>query len=177
MKSEGHEYYPCWSPDGKQLAYVTWSDQAKDGGNIYRVNADGSGQAEKLTNVAAFYRDLAWSPDGTKLVALRAARQSRVEMLDEFGGRNAVALDVIWIPASGGDATLVAPARGSGSPHFAAAKDRVYFYSPQGLLSMRLDGTDRRTHLKVMGRDLGGTIRRPRRTSASVPMASMRWHR
>ena len=156
VNGPGHEYYPCWSPDGKQVAYVTWADQAKEGGDIYSVNADGSGQPRKLTTSAAYYRDLSWSPDGSKLMALRAARQSRVEMLTEFGGNSAMALDVIWIPAGGGEATLVAPARGSGSPHFAAAKDRVYFYSPQGLLSMRLDGTDRRTMLKVTGRDLGG---------------------
>jgi len=152
----GRQYYPCWSPDGKSLAFVTWGDESKQGGHIYRVNADGSGQPTQVTNAAAFYRDLAWSPDGERLVALRAARQSRVEMPDEFGSRNAIPLDVVTIPAAGGDATLVAPARGVGSPHFAAANDRIYFYSPQGLLSMRLDGTDRRTILKVQGRDLGG---------------------
>jgi Tol biopolymer transport system component/imidazolonepropionase-like amidohydrolase len=152
----GREFYPCWSPDGKSLAYVTWSDKADEGGHIFRVDPAPGSKPQQLTNVAAFYRDLAWSPDGTRIVALRAARQSRVEMLDEFGPRNAVALDVIWIPATGGDTTLVAPARGVGSPHFAAASDRVYFYSPQGLLSMRFDGSDRRTLLKVQGRNLGG---------------------
>ena len=65
-------------------------------------------------------------------------------------------MDVVWLPAEGGDITLISPARGEGSPHFAAASDRVYFYSPQGLLSMRFDGSDRRTILKVTGRNLGG---------------------
>jgi Tol biopolymer transport system component/imidazolonepropionase-like amidohydrolase len=151
----GREFYPCWSPDGKSLAYVTWSDKADEGGEIFRVEADGS-KPQKLTNVAAFYRDLAWSPDGAKIVALRAARQSRVEMLDEFGARSSLPMDVVWIPATGGDATLVSPARGEGSPHFAAGSDRVYFYSPQGLLSMRFDGSERRTILKVTGKNLGG---------------------
>jgi Tol biopolymer transport system component/imidazolonepropionase-like amidohydrolase len=153
---DGRQFYPCWSPDGKSLAYVTWSDKAEEGGQIFRIDASSPGKPQQVTRVAAFYRDLAWSPDGARIVALRAARQSRVEMMDEFGARNAVAMDVVWVPASGGDATLVAPARGVGSPHFAAASDRVYFYSPQGLLSMRFDGTDRRTILKVQGRDLGG---------------------
>ena len=156
MTGDSREYYPCWSPDGKSLAYVTWSEKADEGGHIFRVDLSGAAKPQRLTQVAAFYRDLAWSPDGAKVVALRAARQSRVEMLDEFGARSGVALDVVWIPASGGDATLVAPARGVGSPHFAAANDRVYFYSPQGLLSLRFDGSDRRTLLKVTGRNLGG---------------------
>ena len=60
--------------------------------------------------------------------------------------------DLIWIPAEGGDANLIAPARGTGTPHFGPEKDRVYVYSgSQGLTSMRYDGTDRRTHLKVTG--------------------------
>ncbi len=149
------EFYPCWSPDGKSLAFVTWSDKAEEGGNVFRVDTAG-GTPQQLTTTAAFYRDLAWSPDGSRIVALRAARQSRVEMLDEFGARSSLPLDVVWIPSTGGTATVVAPARGVGSPHFAAASDRVYFYSPQGLLSMRFDGTERRTILKVTGKNLGG---------------------
>src|SRR5439155_1244926 len=46
------EHAPVWSPDGRYLAYVTWTDTA--GGNIYRVRADGSGQAERLTRIAAY---------------------------------------------------------------------------------------------------------------------------
>jgi Tol biopolymer transport system component/imidazolonepropionase-like amidohydrolase len=149
------EFYPCWSPDGKSLAYVTWSDQADAGGNIFRIDPNG-GAAQQLTTTAAFYRDLAWSPDGAKIVALRAPRQSRVEMQDEFGARSSLPMDVVWLPASGGTPTVVAPARGVGSPHFSSAADRVFFYSPQGLLSMRFDGTDRRTILKVTGKNLGG---------------------
>jgi hypothetical protein len=135
---------------------VTWSERVDEGGQIFRVDASGAGQPRQLTSTAAFYRDLAWSPDGSRLVALRASRQFRTEMLDEFGGRNNQPLDVIWIPAEGGAATLVSPARGVGSPHFGPANDRVYFYSPEGLLSMRFDGTDRRTILKVQGKNLGG---------------------
>ena len=35
------------SPDGRFIAYVTWSDTA--GGHINRVRADGSAGAERLT--------------------------------------------------------------------------------------------------------------------------------
>ena len=46
------------------------------------------------------------------------------------------------------------PARGVGKPHFTHDNDRVYVYSAQGLQSFRFDGTDRRTHLKVVGKNL-----------------------
>ena len=37
-------------------------------------------------------------------------------------------------------------------PHFAEEPDRIYVTTPQGLVSMRFDGTDRRTHLAVTGK-------------------------
>ena len=50
-----------------------------------------------------------------------------------------------------GEANLILPARGAGGPHFTHEKDRIYVYTPQGLVSLRYDGTDRRTHLQVKG--------------------------
>ena len=40
------------------------------------------------------------------------------------------------------------------APHFTHEKDRIYVYTPQGLVSLRYDGTDRRTHLVVKGKGL-----------------------
>ena len=48
----------------------------------------------------------------------------------------------MWIPAEGGDANLILPARGAGGTHFTHEKDRIYVYTPQGLISLRYDGTD-----------------------------------
>src|SRR5262249_2660418 len=59
--------------------------------------------------------------------------------------------DLVWISAEGGEANLILPARGAGAPHFTHEKDRIYVYTPQGLVSLRYDGTDRRTHLQVKG--------------------------
>ncbi|MFQ5816641.1 MAG: amidohydrolase family protein [Terriglobia bacterium] len=141
------EFQPAWSPGGNWLAYVTWSEK---GGHIWKLRADGSGEPEQLTRVPAFYSDLAWSPDGSRIVALRAPRQARVERPVDFG--SVPDLDLIWIPAQGGEAKLIVPARGAGRPHFTHEKDRVYVYSSKGLLSLRYDGTDRRTHIKIVAK-------------------------
>ena len=61
---------------------------------------------------------------------------------------------LVWIPADGGDANLILPARGSGGAHFTHEKDRIYVNTPGGLVSLRYDGTDRRTHLIVKGKGL-----------------------
>ena len=137
---QNREFQPAWSPDGQWLAYVTWSSE---GGQIWKVRADGSGSAQQLTRVPAYYRDPAWSPDGQRIVALRAARIAHMEEFDEFGRQGA--MDLIWLPADGSDANFILPARGGQHPHFGPEKDRIYLYSEAGLTSMRYDGTDRHT--------------------------------
>src|SRR5579871_1021012 len=142
------EYMPAWSPDGQWIAFVTW---AQEGGQVWKVRSDGSASPQQLTRVPAYYRDLEFSPDGTRLVAIRGPRQGHVEQFDEWDAKP-VNWDVIWLPADGGDANLILPARGAAHPHFGPELDRVYVYSEQGLLSMRYDGTDRRTIAKVVGK-------------------------
>ena len=144
------EYEPVWSPDGEYVVYVTWSDE--QGGNIWKIRADGQSQPQRLTSVAGYYQDPAWTPDGSRIVALRGSQRDREETLGGFGGQSG--LDVVWIPKDGGEPQLIVPARGVGKPHFTHDNDRVYVYSRQGLQSFRFDGTDRRTHLKVVGKNL-----------------------
>lgn len=72
------EYYPVWSPDGKAIAYATWKDDL--GGHLMRVAATG-GKAQQLSDAPAMYYELAWSPDGKRLVAMRAAARELQEAL------------------------------------------------------------------------------------------------
>ncbi len=142
------EFQPVWSPDGEWLAYVTWSEK---GGQIWKVRADGREAPRQLTRLPAFYRQLVWSPDGSRIVALRAPRLEHIESPVDFGA--GLLADLIWVPAEGGDASVILPARGAGRPHFGPEPDRIYVYSGSGgLVSVRYDGTDRRTHLKVIGK-------------------------
>src|SRR5882757_665470 len=103
------EFMPAWSPDGQWIAFVTWT---QDGGQIWKIHADGSGAPEQLTRVPAYYRDLNFSPDGKRIVAIRAPRQGHIEQFDEWGA-SPVNLDLIWLPSEGGDASLILPARGA----------------------------------------------------------------
>ncbi len=145
--SEAWEFKPAWSPDGQWIAYVTWD---MDGGHIWKARADGRGAPEQLTRHEAFYTDLVYSPDGARIVGLRGNAYMRHQTFSEFGGLR-IPLDLIWIDAAGGVANLVAPARGVGAPHFAGDADRIYVYANAGLISLRYDGTDRRTHVRVTG--------------------------
>ena len=142
------EFQPAGSPDGKWIAYVSWSNE---GGQLWKISASG-GQPQQLSKSLAVYSNPVWSPDGTRIVLLRGNAYDREN--SGFDGGQTDNADLVWIPAEGGDANLILPARGAGGPHFTNEKDRIYVYTPQGLISLRYDGTDRRTHLIVKGQGL-----------------------
>ncbi len=143
-------YQPSWSHDGQWIVYSTWSGM---GGQMFKMRADGSGTPQQLTAVPAYYRDPVWSADDKRIVALRSSRQARLESPNDNG--NPIGMDVVSIPASGGDVSLIVPARGVGRPHFTSDPERIYVGSNQGLQSFRFDGSDRRTHLRIETRGRG----------------------
>ncbi len=155
------EYQPAWSPDGQWLAYVTWSNEQ---GAIWKMRADGTGAPQRLTSAPAYYENLAWSPDSSRIVALRASQHQAMIQPEEFGhGMNI--LDLVWIPAAGGAPTVIASAAGFGGPHFTRDPDRIYvtLTKSQGplaaeyqLLSLRWDGSDRRTLFTLKNKDVWG---------------------
>ena len=154
-KSTDVEHGPVWSPDGQFIAYVTWNDE--DGGRIYRVRADGGGQPERLTAVAAFYDKLTYSRDGSRLIGVRGSKMHRLRTLEDFGNHSGSAeLEYVWLPATGGTVSRIAWAasgstqEGREAPHVGPDPDRVYVWAgSEGLLSMRYDGTDVKPIVKV----------------------------
>lgn len=62
------DFQPSWAPDGKSLAFARFADRPPSSGadsgpgDIYPMNADGSGE-RNLTNSAADESSPAWSPE------------------------------------------------------------------------------------------------------------------
>lgn len=165
------EFMPAWSPDGRHIAFVTWT---REGGHIYRATPGQGATPEQLTRRPGFYAYPVYAPDNSKIVFVTGAIQDQLFAdLDEHGysspeeailhGRDpnngrevtgvpgSTGLELKYIPAAGGDAVVIGPTQGGRYPHFSSDPGRVYLTTSQGLVSLRLDGLDRRTHLKVTG--------------------------
>lgn len=136
---DARELWPAWSRDGRQVAFVRWTDDAL--GEIRIVSASG-GAGRAITAVPGHYAVPAWSPDGQTIVFERRSggRLNSARWSENPG---------VWrVPSAGGSATRIAA--GASSPHFADRSDRVFLTAQsQGkaqLISSNLDGEARRTH-------------------------------
>lgn len=135
------EFMPAWSPDGRWIAFVTWDSS---GGDLFKVRATG-GQPVRLSSMSAFWADPVWTPDGTRILALRAPTGSaHVQPIP-------VPTDaaLVEVPASGGPFVTLMPAPGMRHPHFAAAASRIWLSSAAGLVSVDRNGGDRRIAVRL----------------------------
>ncbi|MGE3618066.1 MAG: amidohydrolase, partial [Gemmatimonadales bacterium] len=149
------EAEPAWSPDGQWLAFVTWSDSA--GGRVLKVRVGapdrraGRGAANQgpvvVSTEAAIYRSPVFSPDGGRIVAVRGPAEAYREGVGPQAPGSAT--DLVWFPAAGGAARLIAPTGNRGSPHFTQDTGRIFLSGNDGLVSIRFDGTDEKKHVKV----------------------------
>lgn len=141
------ELYPAFSRDGRSIVYTTWDD--RELGSVRVVPADGSGrgQGRVLTDRPGHYVEPAFTPDGKQVVFRRIGG----------GGTRTPAWSteqgVYRVSASGSGGPPVLVTREGLSPQFGAACDRVYLLAiddedHRRLESVRLDGGDRRVHLK-----------------------------
>lgn len=142
------EAMPVWSPDGSQLAWVTW--EGNGGGNLYKIDLKVKGsKPRKLTTEPYAYTEPAWATN-KRIVMIRTRGQ---HFKDQDGPRGFSAEnEIVWISDDGGPVNFIARSAGRSTPHFTENTDRIYLFSGQkGLLSIRWDGTDEKVHLKVTG--------------------------
>lgn len=135
------EFEPSFSPDGKQLVYVTWSDTAK--GAIMTLDMTKSNATpQKITRDKGIYRQPTFSPDGSTILFRKESgnnHQGHAYTLNE---------GIYTMPASGGDNQMII--ENGSDPKFNAKGDRIFYlggsYLDREYKSVDLTGNDERTH-------------------------------
>jgi Tol biopolymer transport system component len=173
---------PVWSPDGSKIAFD--SQRALDGsdaaeaGNIWVVNADGSGAAPltKLTNIFASSSTPVWSPDGSK-IAFTSRRA-----LDGSNAANTNNTRNIWVMKSDGTGAtpltkLTASGASSGDLVWSPDGTKIAFDSRRALDGSDALNTNNTTNIWMMNSD--GTAATPltRLTAANADSLDPVWSR
>ncbi|MCM4161331.1 amidohydrolase family protein [Antarcticibacterium flavum] len=144
-KHDFTEAHPAWSPDGSRIVFTTWQEE---GGHLYSVNANGR-NLKRLTSQSAIYSQPAYSYNSDRIAFLRGTAETYRNSFSGFGSRSRE--DLAWIPAEGGEVTIIERYKGRTNPHFTKVDDRVYLNDDEKLISIRWDGTDEKELLKVKG--------------------------
>lgn len=134
------ELFPAWSRDGKQIAFVSWTDKGL--GQIQVIPAAG-GTARTVTGQPGHYSRPAFSPDG-KTIAFEKGTAGGLTSGDWSDNPG-----VYRIPVAGGPMVRLAKGNVS-SPQFGASNERVFMVAPDRgklqLISTDLSGEARRVH-------------------------------
>lgn len=75
--------WPSFSPDGQKIAFVSNRDDIH--GEIYTMNANGTGTPTRLTNYNLLDGAPDWSPDGTKIVFERQIGNREIHVMNADG--------------------------------------------------------------------------------------------
>ncbi len=166
VRQDFGQFQPVLSPDGSELVYVSWDDL--DGGHVWRLPLEGAdaGLPEQLTEHAGFYLHPTWSPDGTKIAFMKEDAAAFRNIWSRNTGL------IVWMDAAGGPLNTVGSAPSDNRLTFSPDGTRISYVADVSggqqaeaeYVSVRLDGTDRRTVAKIQAE-----------TYEAVPSPDGRW--
>ena len=145
--SDFTEAMPTWSPDGKKVAFVTWSEE--EGGHMYILDIKPRAKPIRISRQAAVYQDPVWS-NTNRLVVFKGQKQQFEDSDGPYAFRSKA--DLVWFePKAMASENFIAKADGYSLAHFAQNDGRIYLNKDGSLVSIRFDGTDEKTYVEVDG--------------------------
>ncbi|HEY6162378.1 MAG TPA: amidohydrolase family protein [Bacteroidia bacterium] len=133
------EFEPCFSPDGKEIVYVTWNDEQT--GSIMKMSLADK-KTSKLSTTKGIFRTPRYSPDGKWIV------YQKEEGNDHQGFAFCTDPGLYIMSAGGGKPTLVT--KEGDDPYFTADGKRIFYHNNEGdghsFRSCDLSGNNAMTH-------------------------------
>ncbi len=138
-QTESLEFEPSFSPNGKEIVYVTWNDVSS--GTIQKMSLGGGGST-KISEGKGIYRTPRFSPDGNMLVYVKEAGNGHQ------GFTNAVKPGIYTTSKNGGKPKFITKL--GSDARFNATGDRIFFQKggylfgslKKSYLSVDLNGED-----------------------------------
>ena len=139
------EFEPSFSPDGKELVYVSWNDEEL--GAIHKISLNG-GTSVKLTKEKGIYRTPSYSPSGQQITFRKeSGNMDQGFTFDKKTG--------IYTMAANGSGLKHIVKEGE-YPQFSVSGNRIFYQTggtyfgdlTKTLKSVNLNGKDERTHIK-----------------------------
>ncbi|WP_289024399.1 amidohydrolase family protein [uncultured Salegentibacter sp.] len=143
-KAEDFEFEPAFSPNGKEIVYVTWNDSEM--GGVMKVGLNGR-NPQKLTSEKGIYRNPAFSNNGEQIVFVKERGNS------DQGQTFSKEPGIYTISASGENKKKI---HHTGDfPMYNKDDSRIFFQTGGALMgslqkslkSIDLNGNDERTHI------------------------------
>ncbi|MGQ0736436.1 MAG: S41 family peptidase [Acidobacteriota bacterium] len=170
---------PVYSPDGARVAFVSDSSGREE---IYVTGVDGSGPAQKVTDIDALKLSFSWSPDSKALAFVSSdnqlrrydveSRQTRSLASSRYGNLSAPVwspdgqwiaysktsevrtTDVFLVPSGGGEERVVTfDSYADGNPRFAPDGRKLYFLRSDGFGGGGGGGGQRNIHAITLERE------------------------
>ena len=134
------EFAPSFSPDGKELVYVSWNDEEK--GSIRKARISKKlAKPVQLTEKKGIYKSPVFSPDGKTIVFVKSGGERFL------GFSYSVNPGIYTIASAGGDMKLLVPE--GREPRYIENGNRVFYQTGGGLSknfhSVDLNGEKKRT--------------------------------
>ncbi len=115
------EYWPSFSPDGKSLVYISWSDELK--GSINKIDLT-TCEITKLTVDKGFYYSPRFSNKGDKIIYCKGVGN---DMAGFAFGKNP---GIFMMPANGGIAKKIT--NNGVYPQFSSDDSKIYYQGDEG---------------------------------------------
>ncbi len=138
-------FQPSWSPDGRQLVWVTWSE--RHAGAVWTAPSDGSQPPKRLSTLPAAYSFPVFTPDSAHVLALRSGQQARLDVYMEYGKLHDA--ELVELSATGGAERVVTRGQLGSRPQF--ANGTTYLLTDDGLDAVNLTTGERHLAVQVKG--------------------------